>query len=102
MGTCRRKTHCAEWLRQVAMVARLKARFPHSLFVGSGYSYLQEYLPHVGQALVRAGMVDFIGLGRMVLSYPDLPLRRAANGPTATPRHLPHVFRLHDPRRATA
>ena len=59
--------------RQVAMVARLKARFPHSLFVGSGYSYLQEYLPHVGQALVRAGMVDFIGLGRMVLSYPDLP-----------------------------
>ena len=59
--------------RQVAMVARLKARFPRSLFVGSGYSYLQEYLPHVGQALVRAGMVDFIGLGRMVLSYPDLP-----------------------------
>ena len=59
--------------RQVEMVARLKARFPHSLFVGSGYSYLQEYLPHVGQALVRAGMVDFIGLGRMVLSYPDLP-----------------------------
>lgn len=59
--------------RQVAMVAQLKARFPRSLFVGSGYSYLQEYLPHVGQALVRAGMVDFIGLGRMVLSYPDLP-----------------------------
>ena len=60
-------------VRQVEMVARLKARFPYSLFVGSGYSYLQEYLPHVGQALVRAGMVDFIGLGRMVLSYPDLP-----------------------------
>ena len=27
----------------------------------------------MGQALVRADMVDFIGLGRMVLSYPDLP-----------------------------
>lgn len=59
--------------RQVAAVARIKARFPEQLFVGSGYSYLQEYLPHVGQALVREGMVDFIGLGRMVLSYPDLP-----------------------------
>ena len=59
--------------RQVDMVARIKARFPAQIFVGSGYSYLQEYLPQVGQALVREGMVDFIGLGRMVLSYPDLP-----------------------------
>ena len=78
------------------MVARLKARFPHSLFVGSGYSYLQEYLPHVGQALVRAGMVDFIGLGRMVLSYPDLPCDVLQTGQLQRPRHLPHVFRLHD------
>ena len=29
--------------------------------------------PHVGQALVRDGAADSIGLGRMVLSYPDLP-----------------------------
>jgi 2,4-dienoyl-CoA reductase-like NADH-dependent reductase (Old Yellow Enzyme family) len=59
--------------RQVEAVARIKSRFPQRLVVGSGYSYLQEYLPHVGQALVRERMVDFIGLGRMVLSYPDLP-----------------------------
>ena len=30
-------------------------------------------MPHVGQAAVRSGMVDSVGLGRMVLSYPDLP-----------------------------
>lgn len=59
--------------RQVEAVARIKSRFPQRLVVGSGYSYLQEYLPHVAQALVRERMVDFIGLGRMVLSYPDLP-----------------------------
>jgi hypothetical protein len=41
--------------------------------VGTGYSYLQEYLPHVAQAVVRAGWIDAVGLGRMVLSYPDLP-----------------------------
>jgi hypothetical protein len=41
--------------------------------VGSGYSYLQDYLPHVAQAAVREGWVDFVGLGRMVLSYPELP-----------------------------
>ena len=27
----------------------------------------------MGQALVREGKVDFVGLGRMVLSYPELP-----------------------------
>jgi hypothetical protein len=40
--------------------------------VGTGYSYLQEWLPNVAQAAVRAGLVDAVGLGRMVLAYPDL------------------------------
>lgn len=59
--------------RQLDMVGEVKARCPDMVVVGSGYSYLQEYLPHVAQALVRAGRVDLAGLGRMVLSYPDLP-----------------------------
>ncbi len=41
--------------------------------VGAGWSYLQEYLPHVAQGVVRAGWADAVGLGRMVLSYPQLP-----------------------------
>ena len=41
--------------------------------VGTGYTYLQDYLPHVAQAVVRNGWIDSVGLGRMVLSYPDLP-----------------------------
>ena len=41
--------------------------------VGSAYSYLQEWLPNVGQHYVRTGQVDFVGLGRLVLSYHDLP-----------------------------
>ena len=60
--------------RQVAIVAQIKKAYPDFLFVGSAYSYLQEFLPHVCQKLVRENMVDFIGLGRMVLSYPELPL----------------------------
>jgi hypothetical protein len=39
--------------------------------VGSGYTYLQDFLPHVAQAAVREGWVDFVGLGRMVLTYPE-------------------------------
>jgi len=59
--------------RQMNITAQLKARHPKLIFVGTGYSYLQEWLPHVGQRLVRDGAVDSVGLGRMVLSYPELP-----------------------------
>jgi 2,4-dienoyl-CoA reductase-like NADH-dependent reductase (Old Yellow Enzyme family) len=59
--------------RQMAATALLKASFPHMTFVGSAYSYLQEWLPNVGQYNVREGLTDFVGLGRIVLSYPDLP-----------------------------
>jgi len=41
--------------------------------VGTGYTYLQDYLPLVAQAAVREGLVDMVGLGRMVLSYPRMP-----------------------------
>ncbi len=59
--------------RQIDVTAKLKAAVPGMAFVGSGYTYLQEWLPHVGQAAVRTGRTDFVGLGRMVLSYPELP-----------------------------
>jgi len=50
----------------------LKKRFPNLIFVGSAYSYLQDFLPNVAQAVVRQEGVDVVGLGRMVLTYPDL------------------------------
>lgn len=59
--------------RQIQAVATLKKAVPSMPLVGTGYSYLQEYLPHVAQGVVEAGMVDLVGLGRMVLSYPELP-----------------------------
>lgn len=48
--------------------------------VGTGFSYLQDYLPQVAQAVVRAGWMDSVGLGRMVLSYPELPLDTLQSG----------------------
>jgi hypothetical protein len=33
----------------------LKSRFPEMIFVGTAYSYLQEFLPYVSQAAVRGG-----------------------------------------------
>ena len=59
--------------RQLRATAILKASFPGMAFVGSAYSYLQEWLPHVAQYQVRTGCTDLVGLGRVALSYPDLP-----------------------------
>jgi 2,4-dienoyl-CoA reductase-like NADH-dependent reductase (Old Yellow Enzyme family) len=61
-----------EVARQLQAVRDLKQQFPKLLIVGTGYSYLQDFLPHVAQAVVREDWVDFVGLGRMVLSYPEL------------------------------
>jgi len=60
--------------RQMKFTQALKSRFPGLLFVGTAYSYLQEFLPFVAQAAVREGWVDSVGLGRLVLSYPEFPV----------------------------
>ena len=67
--------------RQIEATALLKRSFPGMAFVGSAYSYLQEWLPHVGQHNVREGLCDSVGLGRIVLSYPDLPADVLAGAP---------------------
>jgi len=59
--------------RQIRATAILKRDFPQLVFVGSAYSYLQEWLPRVAQHNVREGLCDLVGLGRIVLAYPDLP-----------------------------
>ena len=59
--------------RQINVVRQLKARVRKNLLlVGTAYSYLQEYLPHVAQYVLRHGWADLIGIGRMVLAYPTI------------------------------
>ena len=59
--------------RLIQAVREVKARAPRELLViGSGYTYLQEFLASVASAVVRQGWADAIGLGRAVLSYPAM------------------------------
>src|SRR5580698_11479129 len=58
--------------RPMEMARELKSAFPQLIIVGTAYSCLQDFLPYVAQAAVRAGWVDSVGLGRMVLSYPEM------------------------------
>jgi NADPH2 dehydrogenase len=59
--------------RHLDTVRRLKEAFPDFCVMGSAYTYLQEFLPNVAQAVLRLKWADFIGLGRMLLAYPELP-----------------------------
>ena len=78
--------------RQIDVGRQLKAQAPAGLvIVGSAYSYLQEYLPNVAQALVREGWVDMIGLGRMILSYPTMAADVLQRGMTA-PKTICRTF----------
>ncbi len=59
--------------RQIHAARTCQQAFPGLPMVGTGYTYLQDYLPHVAQAVVRAGWIDMVGIGRMVLAYPEMP-----------------------------
>lgn len=61
------------------------------VLVGSAYSYLQEYLPHVAQYVVREGWVDVVGLGRMALTYPGI-LADAVKTGQLTPKLICRTF----------
>ena len=67
--------------RQIEVTARLKKERPDLIYVGSGYSYLQDWLPNVAHYVVRCNMADFVGIGRMVLSYPEMTADILADRP---------------------
>ena len=58
--------------RQLRIVRELKKRRPDLFVIGSGYTYLQEYLPLVGEWVLSTAGADAIGLGRSILSYPQM------------------------------
>src|SRR6266446_1951581 len=76
---------------QMNVTQQLKQLFPNLIIVGTAYSYLQDFLPHVAQAAVRDGWVDTVGLGRMILTYPEL-LWDAAEGKTVEHKRICRTF----------
>ena len=94
-----RQMHAIRWvkehLRQIRS-PKSEVRSPKSepsgpIVVGSAYSYLQEFLPLVAQAVLRAGWVDVVGLGRAVLSYPTM-LADAVQTGRLDPRRICRTF----------
>lgn len=68
-------------VRQIAVARQCQQAYPELPMVGTAYTYLQDFLPQVAQAVVREGWIDAVGIGRMVLSYPELPADTLAGRP---------------------
>lgn len=77
--------------RQMDATQKLKTQFPDLIIMGTAYSYLQEFLPRVAQAAIREGWVDLVGLGRMVLTYPQI-LWHASSGHTLERKRICRTF----------
>jgi 2,4-dienoyl-CoA reductase-like NADH-dependent reductase (Old Yellow Enzyme family) len=70
--------------RMIAATAELARAHPDLAVVGSGYSYLQNWLPNAAQHAVRTGGATSVGIGRGMLSYPHLPADVLAGRPLQT------------------
>jgi 2,4-dienoyl-CoA reductase-like NADH-dependent reductase (Old Yellow Enzyme family) len=66
--------------RHFRLAGMVQEAFPELPVVGSGYSYLQEYLPQAGAANVRDGRTTFVGVGRAALPMPDFAQQLQQHG----------------------
>lgn len=66
--------------RHLRVTEAAQRRFTELPIVGSGYSYLQDYLYQVGAAQVARGAATFVGVGRASLADPSAPWDALTNG----------------------
>jgi NADPH2 dehydrogenase len=66
--------------RHFRLAAQVQEAFGDLPVVGSGYSYLQEFMPAAGAANVAAGRATFVGVGRATLAQPDFVRQLAEHG----------------------
>ena len=77
--------------RHFAATSLIQKAFPRLCVVGSGYSWLQAFLPHAAAANIRNGHVSMAGVGRASLSHPDFAKNILASEPL-DPRRTCRTF----------
>jgi NADPH-dependent glutamate synthase beta subunit-like oxidoreductase/2,4-dienoyl-CoA reductase-like NADH-dependent reductase (Old Yellow Enzyme family) len=66
--------------RQLRLAQSMREAVPNLPVVGSGWSWLRQFAPHVAAGALRAEMIDFAGLGRSALAHPTAPAEIFAKG----------------------
>lgn len=59
--------------RLLQTASQFQKAFPGLPIVSTGYSWLRQFFPFVGAAMVGRGEASFVGLGRSSLAYPSAP-----------------------------
>jgi 2,4-dienoyl-CoA reductase-like NADH-dependent reductase (Old Yellow Enzyme family) len=71
-GGQRAPEHPLEGVARLLRIAGdVQRAVPDVPLVGTGYSWLQQHIPDVGAAILRANKAALIGLGRCAFAYPD-------------------------------
>lgn len=60
-------------MRMINGIARIQQKYPQLYVVGSAYSYLRQFAPNVGAAVLNRHGASLIGFGRSSFAYPSLP-----------------------------
>ena len=57
--------------RLIHLARQVKEAYPDLVIVGTGYSWLRQYLGNVAASVLQKGWADIIGVGREAFAYPD-------------------------------
>lgn len=57
--------------RLIDLAGEIQKSFPQVAVVGTGYSWLRQFMPNVAAAAKAGGLATLIGAGRGALAYPD-------------------------------
>jgi len=60
--------------RLLSITNEIQKEFPEIPVIGTGYSWLRQFFPNVGAAVLKNEMASFIGIGRGAFAYPEAPL----------------------------
>lgn len=59
--------------RGIALTAQAQRACPDLAMAGFGYSWLRQFIPNVAAGILAEGGAAFVGLGRELFAYPDMP-----------------------------
>ncbi|MFH0991698.1 MAG: NADH:flavin oxidoreductase [bacterium] len=57
--------------RHFRITEQIQKAYPDVVTVGTGYSWLRQYLAYAGESNIRRGRVGIVAVGRGAIAYPD-------------------------------
>jgi 2,4-dienoyl-CoA reductase (NADPH2) len=57
--------------RFLCITGEVQQAYPDTTVIGSGYSWLRQFIPQISAGVITQGWASMVGLGRMAFAYPD-------------------------------